>query len=88
MRRFATRGFAAAAGCGGDDSVVCGLGLNALSLGAVGGFGTEEVVGLGADFLEVSGSDMYDESLSAPVSTPPPVLFSFGMPTPAKMPPS
>lgn len=88
LRRLATNGFSAAAGCGGDDSVVRGVGLNAFNLGAVGGFGAEEVGGFGADCLEVSESDTDDDSLSAPVSTPPPVLFSFGIPTPAKMPPN
>lgn len=58
LRKFATNGFAAADGCGGDDSVVCGAGLKAFSLGAVGGFGAEEVGGLGAEFLEVSGSEI------------------------------
>ena len=58
LRRFATSGFAAVAGCGGDDSVVCGVGLNAFSLGAVGGFGTEEVGGFGAKLRGVSGSEM------------------------------
>ena len=86
--RFATSGLAAANGCGGEDSVVCGLGLKAFSLGAVGGFGAMEVGGFGADCLDVSGSDMYDGSRSAPVSTPPPVFLNFGIPTPAKIPPS
>lgn len=88
FRRFATKGLAAADGCGGEDSVVCGVGLSALSLGAVGGLGREKVGGLGVDFREVSGSEMYDESRSAPVSTPPPVFRNFGIPTPAKMPPN
>ena len=86
--RFASSALAAADGCGGDDSVVCGLGLRVFSRGAVGGFGAEEVGGLGAGGLEVSGSDTYDESRSAPVSTPPPVFLSFGIPTPAKIPPN
>lgn len=86
--RFATSGLAAADGCGGEDSVVCGLGLRAFSLGAVRGFGAEEAGGFGAESLDVSGSDMYDESRSAPVSTPPPVFLSFGIPTPAKIPPN
>ena len=80
--------FAAADGCSGEDSVVCGIGLKAFSLGAAGGFGTEEVGGFGSDGLDVSGSDMYDESRSAPVFTPPPVFLSFGIPTPANIPPS
>lgn len=86
--RFATSGLAAVDGCGGEDSVVCGLGLKAFNLGAVGSFGAEEVGGFGADSLDVSGSDIYDESRSAPVSTPPPVFLSFGIPTPAKIPPN
>lgn len=86
--RFATSGLAAADGCGGEDSVVCGLGLKAFNLGAVGGFGAEEVGGFGADCLDVSGSDMYDDSRSAPVSTPPPVFLNFGIPIPAKIPPN
>lgn len=78
----------AADGCGGEDSAVCGIGLKALNLGAVGGFVAEEAGGLGADCLDVSGSDIYDDSRSAPVSTPPPVFLSFGMPTPANIPPN
>ena len=88
FRICAASGLAAEADCGGDDSVVCGVGLKAFSLGAVGGFGTEEVGGFGADFLEVSGSERYEDSRSAPVSTPPPVFLSFGIPTPAKIPPN
>lgn len=88
LRRFATSGLAAADGCGGEDSVVCGLGLSALSLDAAGGFGAAKVGALGGDFRDVSGSEMYDESRSAPVATPPPVFRNFGMPTPAKMPPN
>lgn len=67
---------------------MCGLGRKAVNLGAVGGFGAEKVGAFGADCLDISGSDMYDESRSAPVSTPPPVFLSFGIPTPAKIPPS
>ena len=85
--RFATSGLAAADGWGGEDSVVCGLGLRAVNLGAVGGFGAEEVGAFGADCLDVSGSDMYGDSRPAPVSTPP-VFLSFGIPTPAKIPPN
>lgn len=88
FRRFATSGLAAADGCGGEVSVVRGLGRKAFSLGAVGGFGAEKVGVLDADCLDVSGSDMYVVSRSAPVSTPPPVFLSFGIPTPAKIPPS
>ena len=68
--------------------MVCGVGLSALSLGAVGGFGAEDVGGFGADFRVASGSELYDESRSAPVSMPPPVFRSLGMPTPAKIPPN
>ena len=53
-----------------------------------GGFGAAPVGGLGGEGLELSGSELYDGSLSAPVSTPPPVFLSFGIPTPAKIPPS
>lgn len=85
LRRFATMGLD---GCGGDDSMVFGVGLSAFNLGAVGGFGAAKVGGLGGDVLDISGSEAYEESLSAPVSTPPPVFLNFGMPTPAKIPPS
>ena len=64
------------------------MGLNAFIRGAIGGFGADEVGGLGADCCEVSGSEIYEESLSAPVSTPPPVFRSLGIPTPANIPPS
>ena len=86
--RFASNELAATEGCGGEDSVVCGLGLKAVNLGIVGGFCAEEAGGFGADGLDVSGSDIYDDSRSAPVSTPPPVFLSFGIPTPAKIPPN
>lgn len=86
--RFASSEVAAADGCGGEDSVVCGLGLKVPNLGAVGSFGAEEAGGFGAEGLDVSGSDIYDDSRSAPVSTPPPVFLSFGIPTPAKIPPN
>ena len=56
-------------------------------VGAVGGFGAEEVGGLEGEFPEVSGSDAYEESVFAPVSTPPLRFFSFGIP-PASIPPS
>lgn len=52
-----------------------------------GGRGAETVGGFGADLDVDSGSERYDESRLAPVSTPPPVFRSFGMP-PAKRPPS
>ena len=48
--------------------------------------GAVVVGGFGAETLEVSGSDMYEESRSAPVATPP-RLFNFGIP-PAKIPPN
>lgn len=64
------------------------FGRRAFSLGAVGGFGAVEVGGLGAEPRDVSGSEMEDESRSAPVSTPLTVFFSFGMPTPANIPPN
>jgi len=88
LRRFATSGFE---GCDGDDSVVCGEGLdgagfNAFSRGAVGGFGADEMGGFAAELLELSGSERYDES--RPVSMPPPVFLSFGIPAPANIPPS
>ena len=86
--RFERSELAAVDGCGGEDSVVCGLGLKMFNLGAVGGFGAEEAGGFGADGLDVSGSDIYDDSRSAPVFTPPPVFLSFGIPTPAKIPPN
>lgn len=86
--RFASSEVAAEDGCGGEDSVVWGLGLKVPNLGAVGSFGAEEAGGFGADGLDVSGSDIYDDSRSAPVSTPPPVFLSFGIPTPVKIPPN
>lgn len=88
FRRLATNGLAAADGCGGEDSIVWGVGLSAFSLEAAGGFGAAKVGGLGGDFREVSGSEMYEESCSAPVFTPPPVFRNLGIPTPAKMPPN
>lgn len=48
-------------------------------LGAPGGFG--------ADILDSPGSERYEASEPAPVSTPPPRFFNLGMP-PAKSPPS
>ena len=79
---------AAEGGCGGEDSAVYGLGLKAFIRGADGGFGAEGVGGFGADGLNVSKSDIYDDSRSAPVSTPPPVFLNFGIPTPANIPPN
>lgn len=54
--------------------------------GGLGAAGAAIVGGLGAEERD-SGSDAYAASLFAPVSIPPPVFFSFGIP-PAKMPPS
>ena len=88
LRRFATSGLAAEDAWGGDDSVVCGVGLNAFVRGAIGGFGAKEAGGFGVDCCEVSGSEMYEESLSAPVSIPPPVFRNLGIPTPANIPPN
>ncbi len=62
-------------------------GLKAPSLGIVGGHGAVEVGGLGVVIRELSGSERYEESRSAPVSIPPPVLFSLGIP-PANIPPN
>lgn len=59
-----------------------------MSFDTVGGFSAENVGGFGAGFLVVSESDAYESFLSAPVSTPPPVLFNLGIPTPAKIPPN
>lgn len=58
LRRFASRGLDGGfCGCGGEDSVVCGFGRNALILGAVGGFGAVDKGNLGAAGRDVSGSD-------------------------------
>ena len=54
LRRWAINGFD---GCGGDDSVVWGEGLNEFGLGAIGGFGKDEIGGLGAEVLIISGSE-------------------------------
>lgn len=85
LRRFTSSGFD---DCGVDDSVVWEAGLRPLGLKAVGGFGADEMGGRGGEACDVSGSERYDESRSAPVSMPPPVLLSFGIPTPANIPPS
>jgi hypothetical protein len=54
--------------------------------GAAGGLGGVPVGGRGAELRVVSGSDMYGERLSAPMSIPaPPVFRSLGMP-PASIP--
>lgn len=47
---------------------------------AVGGFGAAIPGGLGAELADDSGSDVYDDSRFAPVSTPPPRFFNFGIP--------
>jgi len=62
-------------------------GLEATSLGTVGGLGAVEVSGLAVVLREFSGSERCEESRSAPVSIPPPVLFSFGIPA-ANIPPN
>lgn len=54
---------------------------------AIGGFGAVPTGGLEGASLELSDSGTYGEPLSAPVSTPPPRFFNFGIP-PAKSPPS
>ena len=82
---MATSGFA---GCGGDDSEFGRPGLNEFTLGAPGGFGAVEAGSWRVDFRDVSGSERYEESRSAPVSMPPPVFFSFGIPIPANIPPN
>lgn len=73
---------------GGGFFVAGGFGLPGTA-GAelVGGFGAEPMGGLGADEFDSPGSERYDESRFAPVSIPPPLFFSLGMP-PAKRPPS
>lgn len=81
LRRFAPKRFAV---CGGEDSEVGRPGLKEFKRGAVGGFGADAI---GGPERNVSGSEIKDDSLSAPVSTPPPVFFSLGIP-PAKIPPS
>lgn len=56
--------------------------------GKAGGLGAEPVGGFGADgALEVSESEIYDDSRDAPVSIPPPRFFNLGIP-PANIPPS
>ena len=62
-------------------------GLKAITLGAAGRFGAVEVGGVEVDFRELSGSERYEDSRPAPVSMPPPVFFSLGIP-PAKIPPN
>lgn len=83
-RSFATNGFA---GCGGEDSMLCGEGLSGGSLGPGGGGLGAVDGGFGADVRDVSGSELYAVLGSAPVSMPPPLFLSFGIP-PANSPPS
>ena len=82
FRRFATNGLGAgesdAEGGSGGGRAPGGLGA-----APTGGFGADAVVARG---LVASESDKYEESLFAPVSTPP-RLRSFGMP-PANRPPN
>lgn len=54
---------------------------------APGGFGAAARGGFGAELRDVSGSERYGEEVSAPVSTPPPLFFSVGIP-PANKPPN
>ena len=49
-------------GCGGDDIVDCGLGLRALSRDAFWGFDVRGFGGFGGEILEISGSEVYDDS--------------------------
>lgn len=78
---------------GGRAGAALGGGRGGLPGGAgaapPGGFGAPNVGGFGAedDRTLLSGSDRYDESIEAPVSTAPRVFRSFGIP-PAKSPPS
>lgn len=72
--------------------MVLGVGRNPLGFGIggaapAGGLGADAVGGLGVEVRDTSGSDRYAESCRAPVSTPPPVFRSFGMP-PASIPPN
>ena len=87
--KFANRGFDAAGAESIDRTLgrVPGIG-GAGADGIVGGRRAEPKGSRGVAGIEDSGSDEYVESpWSAPVSTPPPLLFSFGMP-PTKIPPS
>ena len=52
-----------------------------------GGLGAEALGGFGAETLRSPGSDRYEDSAFAPVSTPPLLFFNLGIP-PAKSPPS
>ena len=62
----------------------CDVGRRPRALGAGGGLGADPE---GGTILDVSGPEAYDESFSAPVSIPPPLFFSFGIP-PANSPPN
>ncbi len=55
--------------------------------GGAGGAGAIPGGGLGAEERFVSGSELYEISPPAPVSIPPPLFLSLGMP-PAKRPPN
>ena len=63
-----------------------GVGRRFASAGT-GGLGAEPNGGFGAEDLGASELGVYEESLSAPVSTPPPLFFNFGIP-PANRPPN
>lgn len=85
--------FASGLGTDGADSTECGVGLRPLNLGiggaaALGGGGAVEGGGgRGTEGRLVSESEYDVWSPSAPVSIPPLVFFSFGIP-PANKPPS
>ncbi len=57
------------------------------STGGAGGAGAVPSGGLGAEERFVSGSELYEKIPPAPVSIPPPLFLSLGMP-PANMPPN
>ena len=81
-------GAEAAEGAEGAVLTVCGVGLNGLSFGIVGGFGAAKLGGFGGEGLAGCAAWTSLALASAPILTPAPVFLSFGMPTPAKMPPS
>lgn len=73
---------------GGFDGSLLGdglLGIDGARPG--GGFGADAVGGFGAEGAFSPGSERYDESALAPVSMPPLLFLSFGIP-PANSPPS
>lgn len=82
FRSCETRGLAS---WGGEVAVVNGDGRRGIALKAGGDLDPGDGGGLGADCRDVSGSDKYDESRSAPVSIPPLLFFNLGIP-PASMP--